>query len=379
MPLSAYVNGERRVSLQLNTDEWKSLKALKPRIELCCCRAKGFMRVSKLGTQHFVHARKNPACSSPPESPEHLMLKAIVVEAIQGTGWSADVEVAAPDGSWRADVMALRGKVRVALEIQLSPINAGEMKARQERYERDGVRGCWFFGGRVFRTFATPPSEIPAFPLSWTGDRIAEANVSIGLQKLPVPRAVRSLLAGHFRLCDMQAQTQEEVIRIFRFSHCYSCKNPFEVFSLGTITQGCEQLKDGDCDACDLGWEPAPIQKSGAPWIAERVERFVKENPSLALHPAYPGRFRATSSGINHYTFSCARCGALIASEVFEQLFSFGECSQDLNYFLEEIATIKLKQRRLSVPHQHWCYSPSGAFCEPASRPARKRDRDLLL
>jgi hypothetical protein len=59
MPLSAYVNGERQIASLLNQSEWEDLRTKKPAIELGCCRGRGFMRVSKLGTQHFVHA---PLC-----------------------------------------------------------------------------------------------------------------------------------------------------------------------------------------------------------------------------------------------------------------------------------------------------------------------------
>ena len=78
------------------------------------------MRVSKLGTQHFVHARRSDACTSAPESAEHLLLKSIILVAVRNAGWDGDVEVCSQEGGWRADVMASKDKLRVAFEV---PIN----------------------------------------------------------------------------------------------------------------------------------------------------------------------------------------------------------------------------------------------------------------
>jgi competence CoiA-like predicted nuclease len=96
MPLSAYINGERQIAPLLNSSEWEALRARKPSIELGCCRSRGFMRVSKLGTQHFVHARRSDTCTTAPESAEHLLLKSIILEAVRNAGWDGDVEVCDP-------------------------------------------------------------------------------------------------------------------------------------------------------------------------------------------------------------------------------------------------------------------------------------------
>lgn len=170
MPLSAYVNGEREIASLLGPSEWDKLRAKKPAIELACCRSRGFMRVSKLGTQHFVHARRSDRCSPAPESAEHLLLKSIILRTVREAGWNGDVEVCGPDGAWRADVMATKANLRVAFEIQLSTIPFCELAARQQAYADDNVRGCWFYGHGALNPPPPPKTEIPVFPLSFSGE-----------------------------------------------------------------------------------------------------------------------------------------------------------------------------------------------------------------
>ncbi|MFJ5071305.1 hypothetical protein ACIQC7_33290 [Kitasatospora sp. NPDC088556] len=60
-------------------------------------------------------------------------------------GWRADYEVAAEDGSWRADVMATGpGGRRIALETQLASIAVTDIEARTTRYQAESIECCWF-------------------------------------------------------------------------------------------------------------------------------------------------------------------------------------------------------------------------------------------
>jgi len=49
------------------------------------------------------------------------------------------------ENDWIADVLACNAKVRVAFEIQWSKQSYAKTVDRQDKYDRDEVRGCWFF------------------------------------------------------------------------------------------------------------------------------------------------------------------------------------------------------------------------------------------
>lgn len=126
---------------------WEEIHRVRD-VELTCpeCGGQVRARVSKLGTRHLYHRTKPPSCSLANESFEHHLLKLELVTCARAAGFRAELEVAAPTGEWRADVMVFTadGSWLMALEAQLSPITVEEIAARTGLYERDGVGVCWF-------------------------------------------------------------------------------------------------------------------------------------------------------------------------------------------------------------------------------------------
>lgn len=135
-----------------------------------CCGAPLSIRVSRGKAPHFVHQVSPQSCDSDrSETPEHRRLKALVAQsAMRSCVWDIETEAIERDASsgqiaWRADVLAMRGRARVAFEVQLSNADFENMRARQERYRRSKVRGLW-----LVRTKKGFPQceELPVFTVS---------------------------------------------------------------------------------------------------------------------------------------------------------------------------------------------------------------------
>lgn len=140
MPLKCLRGGDEIYAFDMESDgAWEALRkgnAETRDLRMPCCGAEVVLRTSPLGTRHFAHKRTGP-CETAPETKEHLLAKRLVIEGLRRTGWEAKPEQdgATPAGErWKADVLAARGKARVAFEIQWS---------RQERYAASDVRGLW--------------------------------------------------------------------------------------------------------------------------------------------------------------------------------------------------------------------------------------------
>jgi hypothetical protein len=149
MPLRCLDPSGRSIhSFDLSDDEWKALELENRKtrhLRMPCCSSHVTLKRSRLGTPFFAH-RAVGSCTTAPETEEHLHLKQMVVMAARAHGWTAQTEATdiTPSGEpWRADVLATRGKHRVAVEIQWSGQTNDETMRRQERYKASGVRGLW--------------------------------------------------------------------------------------------------------------------------------------------------------------------------------------------------------------------------------------------
>lgn len=167
MPLKCLRGEEELFSFDFDSESaWKDLRksnAEMNNLRMHCCGAHVVLKTSPLGTRYFAHAKRGP-CVTAPETVEHLLAKKKIVEGIKRTIWSAKTEQegVTPDGErWRADVLATKGSVRVAIEVQWSKQEGEETFRRQSKYADAGVRGLW-----LFRQHDFPVSEfIPAFRL----------------------------------------------------------------------------------------------------------------------------------------------------------------------------------------------------------------------
>ncbi|MFI1386328.1 competence protein CoiA family protein [Embleya sp. NPDC020886] len=126
---------------------WEEVHVARPRAPLTCpaCAHGSHAKISPRGLRFFAHDPGAPCCRLAEESLEHHLLKLELLTAVRDAGWFARLEVAASDGSWRADVLATSpdGTHRMAWEAQLSPIGVDAIRARTAKLARDDVTVCW--------------------------------------------------------------------------------------------------------------------------------------------------------------------------------------------------------------------------------------------
>src|SRR4051794_29995305 len=150
MPLRAQVD-EREIQVwDLTGEQWSELKrdsqTAPGRIQMACCGSHGAAKTSRSGNPFFAHRpQARPAWGRwAGESTAHARCKLLAPSGARAAGWRVRTEVAAADGSWRADVLCRRGSVRVALEMQLARSGLAGIRCRQERYREAGIRAAWF-------------------------------------------------------------------------------------------------------------------------------------------------------------------------------------------------------------------------------------------
>jgi hypothetical protein len=149
MPLKVKIDGKEIISVLCSEEDWEEAQLASKgniyRLRMICCTAPAYASHSPLNLRFFAHKPGHERCSSAGESDEHECLKAAAAKAVQSLeGWKADVEVSG-DG-WRADVLAVRGAVKVAIEVQLSAQAKRETGSRNDRFEASEVTVFWLKG-----------------------------------------------------------------------------------------------------------------------------------------------------------------------------------------------------------------------------------------
>jgi len=110
---------------------------------MSCCGAKGHLRTSKKGLQHFYHAAKSGPCTWEHESLAHLEIKNEIYQICKTAGWRTDVEYVSEEGDWRADVYAENNNKKIVFEVQLTKIPLNTLKDRDIKYKKAGIESYW--------------------------------------------------------------------------------------------------------------------------------------------------------------------------------------------------------------------------------------------
>ena len=360
MPLRALLEGREFLAPLMSEEEWielkKTLSHEKLNVMLPCCNKPGFLRVSKLGTRHFVHKVKPDFnCNWKPETAEHLLAKAEIVRACKKAGYEVSTEVTGPD--WRADVLATRKDIKVAFEVQLSAQSDEETKERNERYKRDGIRACWLMKKkvRISLTQSTLQRDTPTFRLDLNENKVFSVSVNERHHKLD--DFIEALLSKKIKFCEnLKSKEKQRLHIIFYEKECWKCKKKSHVYYIKNPYQSnCGQ---------QLGCE-FPMWSRGEyvfrPEVLETVREFLKTDDAAKLKVGeIKHRYSKTMSS-SYLSFGCYWCDALFGDHFQSEDAWAAFCDNDsANVSLEKDVILKTPMiQKMS----HWCFPEDGTFC----------------
>jgi hypothetical protein len=148
MPLKCKTNtGETLLAFNYDAVDWQKLidgNRREKHLVMPCCGRPVVLKTSHLRTRFFAHARKDGS-KCPRESEAHLFAKTLIAKAIVQAGWQAETEVTLKPANLKVDVLATKGKHRIAFEVQLSRQKEQVTAKRHAAYEKAGVRALWLF------------------------------------------------------------------------------------------------------------------------------------------------------------------------------------------------------------------------------------------
>ena len=310
--------------------QWKALRArnrAERNLKMPCCPARAVLKTSRRGTRFFAHKARG-GCAWKPETEVHLHLKKLALLAARGAGWDAETEVSGstPDGErWTADVLARRGRHKVAVEIQWSGQTNEETARRQERYARSGVRGVWLLRQPDF-----PISK--DLPAACIGGSLEE-GLKILIPKWDSERKARSRKTNHHWTQDLAPEDFFKAVFEYRFrfatEHLKSVT--LSVITGVTICLECGVPTRivtgfaGPAGTVDLEYDLELARAN--PDLAERLQNAVKDRNDIGRIRERYGR----KSQLTYLMNACARCDARIG-RFFERPRSDCENVAEIEY-----------------------------------------------
>ena len=319
--------GQNIHSFDLSADAWHALLQENKKathLKMTCCNAAVVLKRSQLGTQFFAHKAKG-MCATAPEREEHLILKQEAVLAARRNGWQANTEVSGrtPDGEeWRADVLAEKGKHKVAVEIQWSGQSNEETVTRQERYKKSGIRCLW-----LMRQTKFPISrDLPAVCL--------DGNLEKGFMALiPKRREMKTSKRNLPELWHKKIGIKHFLDAVFgrRFCHTLDLKGDIE------ISVRARTVKCLNCRAANLQITPIRFAAFDENGFVEN-ERYIHfidlpSNISKLIEKGIIESLKAGQIKISGGKNVCVNCDELIDSKLsILKDYMPPQYSEELNY-----------------------------------------------
>lgn len=287
------------------------------------------------------------------ETQKHRQIKTEIVTACANLGYQTVEEYRGK--GWRADVFAITDSENVAFEVQLSSQSLKKTLERQERYFKDGVKGCWLFERPIPKLL----SERPDLPLFYVSTQLADVlTVSLSDRKnLPLRIFVEQFLKGKIRFCEIARTKLEQTVKIVFFEMpCWKCKAINHIYYVDTsFRAACNAIIRPD----EYMW--SSDRQEFTPEIIKAAKDFTETEQGQMLHLGEIKLRYSKSVDDSYVSFGCYKCDSIfgdyfVREAEMEAMYGYGQV-------VTIESTIKL-QDTITLPLQHWCYPESYAFCD---------------
>lgn len=337
MPLRGVVDGVELVSCLLEDQEWLDLKLAtrkRAKVPTLQCGHPAVCKTSSLGTKFFAHARGTAEAGCPtPESPQHILLKGLVVQTAVAVGWGATPE-AIGDG-WRADVLLEHEGRRLAVEIQWTEQTPEIFKSRQERYEAAGIECIWLYRVPRGRPMPYYLRSMPVLSVTLQPDGQALCRST----SESVAKTLVWILGDSLRWRKTTIDQANAAAQINIYRRPCRCGAWMVLWYMPEVQISCE------CDELAFDLHPDEFMRTrpeASPMVVNRVKEATQDwrTPHAEIRPTY-----TRASGTTYAAFNCPTCSA-VQGEVF--------LIRDVwDYPPQRV--IPFRHTAKARTHAHWC------------------------
>ena len=385
MPITAIIDGTRRISIRYNEEEWKELKQLvkshKVTAVIPYCKHECYLKTSCLGKHYFAHRPGSDCGLWGKEKEEILLAKCKIVDGLYEAGYIEEglkggdtdneqvrgyISTEVPVDGLNADVLVTEKKSgkKYALQVVYSSKKTyiTDYEEKQNYFKGHGEIKCaWllrklplpskddnsFELNDFNRSQATFRDDLPMFEVDW--DDPKEPKV----YGLPLEKFITELFNNHYKLCKNVFLLPEQTIYIDILAYrCWNanCQWPWHLYKLSSDSS---HVVDIHGNIHKFSWNelyPDGIQFCNA--VQHELQNLLQSPEGSGLRLcSFVKVNKATSP---YYSFKCDHCGRLIHAYALQQ---------PLETVYKIPVKICLPENFRSIPFLHRCYSPDKTFC----------------
>lgn len=280
----------------------------------------------------------------------HEQAQKAIVKACKDVGIPAKEEYSG--NGYRADVMVFSHDEKYAFEIQVTQQSLKKTQERQEKFIRDGVKGCWLFEKEPSRQH----EELEHLPLFRLIGKQQNLYVSLKERKtLPLDVFVQDFINGRIKFCHSLNPLPIVTVRFVEMT-CWKCGTKNHIYFLEPFHSACntkmikeeEQLWTND-------------KFSFHPEIIKKIQEYSFSEKGKQLNLATIKERYSKTVGKSYMSFGCSKCDS-----IFGDWFVQG-ASIDTLYGDGIVDTFSFHvdfdlNMRADIPH--WCHPGTHDFCE---------------
>jgi hypothetical protein len=287
------------------------------------------------------------------EQSKHEKIKLKIIETCKDLNLKTVPEYRGKD--WRADVYASNNSVRFAFEIQISPQSLAKTLARQAKYNRDGIIGCWLFE-KPLAKLADERPDLPLFYVTQKTDSSFSVSLS-GRKELPIHEFLETFLTGKIKFCNV-ARTKpiQHVKLVFFEMECWKCKAMNHIYYVeAALYSACNAI----IQPMETMWGSDHIEHR--PEIIKLARNFINTEKGRQLKLGeIKSRFSRTVQD-SYASFGCYKCDSIfgdwyVSDAQLEAMNGYGQ-----------VATLESDVKfdsDIELPIPHWCYPGDAPFCD---------------
>jgi hypothetical protein len=278
----------------------------------------------------------------------HDRVKIQILSACDALGLQAKEEYRGKD--WRADVFVAANGVNYAFEVQTTRQSLNKTLERQEKYQRDGIIGCWLFEKEPTKL----EGELQYLPLFKLSHIDGQVHVSLKeRKKLPLDIFISDYLQNKIKFCKKLRLPKAE-IRFIK-QPCWKCGFEYYIYYVGGFISPC----NAEIFEHEAMWGSEKM--IFMPEIMVKVNEYVSSAKEKNLNVGtIKERFSKTIDK-SYLSFGCPECDSIFGDwflhEIIMETF-YGDGIED-KILIEGNFD---KYLEASIPH--WCHPGQNKFCE---------------